>query len=910
MWLLTHTGDLTHGKRFWLRPGTSHLLGRTRSNASAFTFYIGDVKTISRKHLIISVRAPPAGSSAQPGHRSEVVLRDESKFGTTLNGVRFNNEERIVGGSGDKETSVYEIRLGKWDVAWRLEWQPVVFSVGGAGKKRKGDVLAQMRERLEGLDLKVLGEYVPGLTTHAVSAKRNTPAVLQALIQGRRVVTEAFLEELEARARKREAVLDAEGNEEVPRAPLEEDFDGNWPAEVDFVPPVGSEPVPRPEGLFAPNPERETVFAGYTFVFSDGNQYDQLAPVVTQGNGKALVRELESGSEDTEGFIRYVKNVAGEKGMGEFEDGSEGKGVVVVRLTEPRGKNIEWWQTFYNSVDLGLGQRSINQNEFLDAIVANDASPLRQPLQEEEEEQEEDIPSSIPRPPPSTSGPSQASIAPTRAEHTQGDQSQMPPPSTTNEASSSLEPLVSKTARKGFRRALTESRFRGFDDFKPEDLPRIQYVLSDDDDAQSQAEPSQASMAQSQQRGTSQSQGTLTRGRKRQHEEEPMEVSDDEDERLFPAAAAMKRRKLEQQLHGPAMDDAEVVEVPKPKQPSLVLPSDVRKAKQEKDVNVRQVARERREKGEDERRRDEDALREALEGMDIEQMKNLAKVEVMEVRPRTNRASITEGENGDEERWKPEWNGRKNFKKFRKRRPGDKEGDSQAPLRGRRVIVTLQEVPRTESNTTEDYFLVDNNSTFDSIRSRPMASRRRRDSDSDADEGSFRRLRAQNSQRKRDNAGPASSISTRAEDDAEMQDLDPEEIAGQPRNDSIASMAKDAADARPRTASSTRSKASLSIAAGTRRSRPSPAPSSQTLEGDGTTQHQQRPTSRASATSSGTTTTTRTKRSAMAPPPAEPPKKKGKLAPPVKKWKGLRDPEDEGHSDESGDELKFRRRRR
>lgn len=527
---------------------------------------------------------------------------------------------------------------------------------------------------------------------------------------------------------------------------------------------------------------------------------------------------------------------------------------------------------------------------------------------------------------------------PSREEYTQVAESQMPPPSTAHEAPPSSEPPVPKTTRKGFRRALTASRFKGFDDFKPEELPK--YIADDDgkmqDTAVSQAEPTQASMAQSHLPAASQSQARVTRGTKRQ--QQAIEISDDEDSKLFPAASAMKRRKVEQQLQDPAMEDiAEVQDSPrKPKKTSLVLPSDVRKAKQEKDIDVLQVARERRDKAEEERRLDEESLKEALEGMDLEEMKKLAKVEVMEIRPRSNVPDNAEGENGEEERWKPEWNGRKNFKKFRKRRPGEIDGESQAPLRGRKVIVTLQEVKHIDYNIDDEFF-VDNERPFpeDSIldnwrkrdnarRAQRRAERKARDADSDLDDGSFRRTgrqMARNSlQQQRSNdirGGPAKAIALHPEDDAEMQDFDPEEIAGQPRSEAIAAMTRETAASssfRPGTASSTRSRASVSVAGGgtARRSRPSPAPSSQTLQGDGATQHQ-RPGSRASATSSttATTTATRGKRGAMAPPPAEPPtkkKRKGKEAPPAKLGRGLGG--DSGESGGSGDELKFRRRRR
>ncbi|KAL1632008.1 hypothetical protein SLS56_004053 [Neofusicoccum ribis] len=859
MWLLSHDGDLTGGKRLWLRPGTSHLLGRSHDSGSDFSIYV-DAKTVSRKHLVLTVRDVPPGAARRLDARSEVVLRDSSKFGTVLDGERFTDAEKVVGGEGD-EREVHVVGLGKWDVAWRLTWHPVVITTSGKKKSRKKDGDAvDIVDKLEPLDIKVVPDYLSEITTHVVSAKRNTPKALQALINGRYVVDEPWVVELESKA-----MVNAQGEdgESLSRAPLEEDFDGNWPKEMDYVPPTGLEPKERPAELWAPNPERETVFSGYTFIFSNSRiQFDQLGPVVMQGTGKALVKAIEPGSDDVDGFVQYVKNAT-----------REDKAKIVVRIAEPQGQDEGWWMKFYNAVDPALGQRSINQNDFLDAIVMNDASLLRQRLRPEEEGEE--IPSSIPGPPPSTSA----------------------------------------------------SRFKGFDDFDPNELPKTQYVS--DDDAMQDSGPSEL---QSQHPEASQTRNRATRGKKRQHEDQAaaIEISDGEDQeaavdKLFPATTAMKRRKLEQQMEEAAIEDIpEARDSPRrPKKPSIVAP----KPQEEKEINVIQLAKERREKEDEERRKDEESLREAMKDLDVESMKNLAKVEEMEIRSRSERTGDTEEQDGDEH-WKTEWNGRKNFKKFRKRRAGDQDGESQAPLRSRKVIVALEEVKHDEITLEDDDDSFFDDIAFNSGRSRlgsrhgdsqtssHHADRTARGTsrlppsehaDSDDDAVFTRTGAGRRSASASQGSGPAKAISLRPGADAELHDLDPAEIAGQPRSESIAA-ARDAQ--RPGTASSTRSKAT-SVAPGSARSRGSPAPSSQTLAGDGATQ-QQRPGSSASAAS---TAATRGKRGAMGPPAGgkEPPAKKGvgRNVKPVKLGAGLGKPESEGESDEgSGDELRFRRRRR
>lgn len=168
-------------------------------------------------------------------------------------------------------------------------------------------------------------------------------------------------------------------------SPLEEDFDGNWPNALDHLPAKSKEPNERPADFFTPNPERINIFDGYTFIFCDQLQYETLQAPVLNGGGKALYFALDPGKTSAEELIRYVKNVAGDKGLGEFEDGSEGKGVVLVRF---RGKKEfqDWAMNLGDQLAVALDQRMIEQSEFMDAILTNNASMLRRQLQEEDEQ--------------------------------------------------------------------------------------------------------------------------------------------------------------------------------------------------------------------------------------------------------------------------------------------------------------------------------------------------------------------------------------------------------------------------------------------------------------------------------------------------------------------------------------------
>jgi nibrin len=257
-----------------------------------------------------------------------------------------------------------------------ITWKPVVLSFSFTAKEFKVNPVSSLKETLEPLDIKVLVDYIRESTTHVVSRKRNSSKSLQALINGRYIVDHTFID----------AIVSVTKSENDEVSPLESDFEANWPNELDHLPPRGSEHTQRDSDAYAPDPARREVFDGYTFVFYDQAQFDNLLGPITNGRGKALLRQVDPSTTKLEDFIRYVKDVAGEKGLGEFEDGSEGRGVVVVRYQPVKGPASDWYADFARRVALSLDHRLIEQNEFLDAILNNDASVLRKPLEIEQSE--------------------------------------------------------------------------------------------------------------------------------------------------------------------------------------------------------------------------------------------------------------------------------------------------------------------------------------------------------------------------------------------------------------------------------------------------------------------------------------------------------------------------------------------
>ena len=260
----------------------------------------------------------------------------------------------------------------------RFTWIPVTFTFSFGLKEAKANPYPALHELLGPIDVKILIDYQRGLTSHVVAKRRNTPKGLQALIDGKYIVhSETFVDALVVAATPVPAAV--AGGEA--KSPLEEDWDANFPNPLEYLPPRGVEPTERDDTAYAPNNDRREVFEGYTFIFYEKRQFETLLAPINDGGGKANFREVIPLKTEVQDFVRYAKGVAGEKGLGEFEDGSEGKGVVVVRFNPVKGPGIDWFADFNRQVALALDHRLIEQNEFLDAILGNNASGLRRPLE-------------------------------------------------------------------------------------------------------------------------------------------------------------------------------------------------------------------------------------------------------------------------------------------------------------------------------------------------------------------------------------------------------------------------------------------------------------------------------------------------------------------------------------------------
>ncbi|KAK3627990.1 hypothetical protein LTR56_007915 [Elasticomyces elasticus] len=675
MWLLSVDGDLFAGKRIWLRPGTEFLLARTSGrNEGSHVRYI-DEKSVSRQHLLIKIGSANGDDATQLHKRTSVELTDNSKTGTTLNDERFGKTSKMVEGKENR------IKVGRYAHTFHLEWYTVALTCTSLGTKTQ-DPLSIYKQQLDRTDVKLLQVYVSNETTHVVAKKRNVPFVLQGLIQGRRIVAYSWLDALEAALKRREG---SDENGEDYKSLLEQDFDANWPSEDEHFVPIHREPVPRPPEYLKPNPARTEVFSDLVFIFLSQAKYEDLLPVVTSGGGKAVLRNVVIGESTGDDLVDFVKEVAGKKDDTDFRLSQQTGpgGVVVTRMSE----NDTWTKEFMQSVDEELEQESIVLNEFLDAILMADASGLRRPLMRPAKA----VQSSEQRPASRQDQPMEDIVEQPRPVE--------PATQPEQEVSETTEPPAeppTTTKKKWNRRVITKSRFQGFDDFDTSqfaEAPPPAFSMREASQVASvqgmEADPSQPEQ-------TEQTQQTQRSSLKRpaatqEAEEEP----EDFVAGMLTGQAALKRRKTEAAAKGEKNSFAKsFVEADR-----LATEKEVRKKKDEKQMNVKAALAKSRKEEEERRRQDEEALREQLEGVDLSELNDLAQIEEMDVPVREHLPPRRAVQGEASGRWDPAWNGRKNFKRFR---PQGQQRDGPRP---RQVIVPLEEVSLQSNSMGSDYWL-------------------------------------------------------------------------------------------------------------------------------------------------------------------------------------------------------------
>ncbi|KAH8129915.1 hypothetical protein ACSS6W_004729 [Trichoderma asperelloides] len=678
MWLLENE-EAFEGRRLWLRPGKTYLFGRTAAEPGQLAI---SHNTISRKHLTITVQSVAEGHAHNLSSRSHIKIEDlATKIGTIVNG------QKIKGSIYDTQVEEYEIILGKSPSKFRLKWHPAVFTFSFTTKELQTQPLTSLKERFEQLDIKLLTDYSVKHTTHVISKKRNTAKGLQALINGKYIVTETFLDAISS-------VTEAPDNEDGQESSyLERDFDEYWPKAMEHLPPRGNEPIQHPDELYTPDDSRKDVFEGYTFIFYSQLQYDNLMAPITNGGGKAMLHPIEPEETQVDDFVRYVKGVAGEKGTGSFNDGSEGKGVVLVRFLPAKGELVGWYTGFITAVSLLLDHRPIEQNEFLEAILINDASKLRRPLEVESSNRTQN------------SRPAEASLQEPMDQQSRASITESPMLTEPSQQGDS-QPIP---RRGGRTRKPVKRRFAGFDDdddIAADELPPPPYepakhqALPQEDEGGLfvSQEPDEPFMPDGQDVQV------------RSHRKRPPSPIPESDlmEGLAPSVAKFKRQRLERgdNFAAPSpQPDEEVVEAAEAKGAK-------KKVKEELDVLA--VVAKNREEAEARARAEAEDLANLPEGIDLAEIRRLNIVEEMEVRIPDRASGRDKEQEVADGRWNPKWNGMKNFKKFRKR--GEVVGRQPA-----RVIVALTEVKPKEFGVGDNYWLEDESNDRKKTTSQPSA---------------------------------------------------------------------------------------------------------------------------------------------------------------------------------------------
>lgn len=165
---------------------------------------------------------------------------------------------------------------------------------------------------------------------------------------------------------------------------------------------------------------------------------------------------------------------------------------------------------------------------------------------------------------------------------------------------------------------------------------------------------------------------------------------------MAPTAAATKKRRV---------DDAETrrriglasppkFKVPKPEPPPVLVKP--KKNIREAD-DFMETVRTKRQIADDRAREEREALEQGLEGMDISEIRKLVRVEGMIIERTTAPPQVVPRAD-ESERWEDKWNGRKNFKKFRRR------GGENEPIR-RNIIVKVAEAMPRDFGIGEKYWL-------------------------------------------------------------------------------------------------------------------------------------------------------------------------------------------------------------
>ena len=200
------------------------------------------------------------------------------------------------------------------------------------------------------------------------------------------------------------------------------------------------------EQMLEPDSSRSEIFSGLIFVFMDEGQYNNLQDPIAAAGGKVLFFDVRPGETTIEEYVEFVWNAAGRKRKSQASN--EGLPVITIRLSNFPSDMENWATNFVTGVDQALNQRSVLQNEFLDAIIMKDVSSLQR------------SPTNIDVPSSAIGIRDEILVRETSVEAAQA-------PSEAPAEEPAPTQVSTKARKRRFQRGLTASRFTGFDEYEP-----------------------------------------------------------------------------------------------------------------------------------------------------------------------------------------------------------------------------------------------------------------------------------------------------------------------------------------------------------------------------------------------------------------------------------------------------------
>lgn len=667
----------------WLKPGKKYLFGRVKKDGVRFAI---DHKTVSRKHFVITVDAVRDEDVGQVHARSHISITDEnSKAGTNIDGVL------IKGKTQELKNAVTSIRPGSCPYELVITWLPRIVTFALSKKEIKNGLLKAKQDQVKELDIKAVSDYMTEQTTHLVSQKRNTAKGLQALIEGKHIVTDTYIDALIY------ASAPGDLDEEERLCPLELDFDEAWPDPAPHLPPRGKEPTERPADSYKPDPARKKIFDKYFFVFFDQIQYDQLLPPITTGHGKAVIFKPTDAST-VEEALTFVQNAVGSRTR-----------VILVKVNETEDGQSPTTD-LVDGLGTQLGIEPASQSDFLDAILANDASQLRKPRSQTAASKTSAIQRTEPK---RSQANGHASNSLLEAPQIRASDLADPPAPTASsrQGSTAPESVPSRNMREAseqssmpdenprpFKRARHIPPKKGFDDFdddfNPDFIAAYEEVESSPPRPQNRSQ--RAARSQIDEDGSVKKEPVSAN--RRAKSPTPLEDSEPDDnmDDLLPAAAAMRKQKQR--------EEAEARRNGQPVKPAIsqAKPEPFLKPKKEvKLIDVREALRARKEAEKEAEEKERKHLQELQEDDEGRQgPANLVKVVEYELPVRRHPENGTNAYKGAE--WKPEWEGRPNYKGFRRAR--DKLNNGNGPAKQPEKIIVPVVVAKKQSYGLGDQY--------------------------------------------------------------------------------------------------------------------------------------------------------------------------------------------------------------